>query len=187
MLMKGIHGVHIFSRPEIYNSFETSWQVIKRYFAEARVFLRDKKTSQTTYKSEPTNDNRNSSSDTGNLYETGEKVFGVFANYSVRDNPVVYTKSHSDITQEISIDRVSNVIVVSSKKYNFIEGYQVGNVKFVPVHNEFPVIMKDENGIKYDVFGIPVKEKGNDRVKNLPSYSALWWAWEDFYSSFKPL
>jgi hypothetical protein len=188
MLMRGINGKHIFSRPETFNAFETSWHTVKGYFPQAKVFPGNQEIDQNKYKkNEPVEGNGNSTSGNSDHYKRGEKVFGVFPHPDIITNPMVLTKSHEDFTEEISIDQWGNVIVVFSEKFDFIQAYKAENMKFNPVHNEFPVILKDEDGVKYDIFGFPVNRQDADQLPNLPSYSALWWAWDDFYNNFKKL
>ncbi len=186
MLFRGIHGKHIHIKPLMYRTLETNWGHIKKYFPEALVFISNIEQNQNTYKSEEIAiDNESSYEENEDLYKQDERVYGIFFKTNDLLKHIIYTKSYNDFSDEVSIDKLNGLIVVSSKNYNFVVSFRSEGRQFSPIQNQFPVILKDENGINYDVFGRPVSDIDEAAELESPAaYSALWWAWSDFYDNF---
>lgn len=124
MLYKGIHGKHLHVKPVIYSSFETNWGNIKKYFPEALVFMNNIEQTQNFHKSaEIITENESSYEQNEDFYKQDERVYGIFFITNDLLKQIIYTKSYDDFSDEVSIDILNGLIVVSGKKYNFIVSY----------------------------------------------------------------
>ncbi len=173
MLFKSINGKYLHKTVQTVNSIETNWGTIKNHFSKVKIFNGVYNTS--SFKKIDPDDNNGLGEQ---IYNDDERVFGVL-NFSI-----VYTKSYKDIKQDITIENYNNFIFISSSKYNFIAGYNNLGKIFIPVKNNFPLIMKDQTGIRYDIFGHPVSNNQAPKLTSTYSYGAFWWAWTDFYNNF---
>ena len=96
-----------------------------------------------------------------------------------------YGDFKNGITKHTNLS-AQNDIIVGSEEMSFIAAFQnTSNLNLTVLQNEFPTILIDETGTKYDVFGNAV-EGSNSGNRLIPSvgYIAAWWAWQDFYESF---
>jgi len=176
MLFKGINGKFLNETVQTVNSIETVWGTIKNHFSKVKIFtgFYDSTGNSSVKRIDPDDDIGIGD----DLYNEDEKVFGAL-NFSI-----IYTKSYSEITRDITIKNHDNLVFASSRKYNFIAGYNNLGKNFSSVNNNFPVIMKDQTGIQYDIFGYPVSNNQAPVLLSTYSYEALWWAWTDFYNNF---
>jgi hypothetical protein len=175
MLLTCIKGKYAGNRIDNLAMIETNWATAKTYFSEANVFTSTSITSSKNAKatSEINND---------------EKVFGIINKSNIKNSDVsIY--SYSDFKNGVvKYTNVSskNDIVVGSEDLNFIVAFQNSeNLNLTVLQNEFPTILIDDSGAKYDVFGNIVE--GFTTQKSLQpsvSYIASWWAWKDFYDAF---
>jgi len=164
MLFKGINGKYLHKSVKTVNSIETNWGTIRNHFSNIKIYNGITDTNKYYFKRIDPDDDFGLGE---GLYNDDEKVFGVLS------SSIIYTKSYLNIIQDINIENNNNLLLVSSGKYNFIS-----------VNNNFPVIMKDQNGIRYDIFGYPVSNNQAPKLTSTYSYGAFWWAWTDFYNNF---
>ncbi len=74
-------------------------------------------------------------------------------------------------------------IVIGNNLYSYISVFKASaGVTYKAVSDSLPVVLSDSNGNRIDVFGYVVAgpDKGL-RLETVSFYSALYWAWEDFY------
>ncbi len=187
MLFKGIHGQYIYVTPQLYSIVETNWGIVKKYLPNSHIYEGYNNNSK-FQKNEIYTDTNSTNGKNEGLYQKGEMVYGFFLNTNIFSSQLVFTKSHEDLNNEITIEELNGIVVVSSEKYEFIVSFYSEGKEFIPVKGEFPVILEDENGIKYDIFGYPESNQNlTEKLRSPISYSALWWAWTDFYDSFEKI
>jgi len=79
------------------------------------------------------------------------------------------------------------IVVVGTTPKNFAVAYQSTlndgtSLQFTALQNSLPLIMKDNEGNKYDVFGFAVEgPRKGIRLKATKSFTAYWFAWAAFY------
>ena len=80
-----------------------------------------------------------------------------------------------------------DIVIVGSKALNFLAAYERrpkeddSLLTFTPVQEALPVVMEDDEGNHWDVFGRAVSgPRQGQRLKQLPSYIAYWMAWAAF-------
>lgn len=180
MLLKGIHGEHVNRWPETFPLLETRFGVIKRHFPNAMIFNGNYAGDDAQRKSTATEAPDGGGNARETLYKMGERVFGIVQRQSV------ITVSYKSVEQDVSVQRVQNIWIVSSRANNFITAFRADTITLRPLQDEFPYILQDGQGRRYDVFGRPQIKGAADRLARPVAFSALWWAWADFYDSFVP-
>ncbi|MEX2463434.1 MAG: DUF3179 domain-containing protein [Balneolaceae bacterium] len=110
----------------------------------------------------------------GIFYETNLHVFPIeyfpeefkILNRNISGNEVVIAGSSKD-EMAVSYSRVADD----------------GNVLlFFESEKELPILMKDNEGNEWDLFGECVSgERKGEKLNRLPSYNAYWFAWVDFF------
>lgn len=86
----------------------------------------------------------------------------------------------------------NHYLVVGSADFNFAAAFilhedgDYAGLEFEAVENELPVVMEDQEGNKWDVFGY-AKEgpKKGMRLPTARSYTGYWFAWADFFPGLK--
>lgn len=169
MKVQGIHGKFAGIDPEILPSIETTWETITEYYPDALVFEDVFGPSLKIA--------------TGLDYQIGERVFGVIMPRSV------LTISADSIAEEplmqTIVTRAGSQILITSKSERVVALYRDPiNLSFVAV-DSFPVVMRDQNGLHYDIFGSAVSS--GFQLEVAKQYIAKWWAWQDFYGDFNTL
>lgn len=117
--------------------------------------------------------------------ENKERVHGIIAN----GGSIVFRfESFTNLTELYEFVMTGEqFVVVGNKQDNFIVSFMNSNdtgeiLSFTALQNEYPLIMKDQLGNKYDVFGV-VQEgphKGN-QLRPARSFIGYWFAWAAFY------
>lgn len=178
LLLKNIKGPFQNEILSIFPMIETSWKTAKIYFPNAQVFTNKSITSSKINKLAKTTEN------IGN----DEKVFGFIDDINAKI-PTVFIYRYSQFTDGIKLFSngvVNKKIVVGSSDLKFIAAFLNNkNNSFTPIQNEFPIIMSDELGNKWNAFGKAVSgpDKGTS-LKPAMGFVASWWAWKSFYNDF---
>lgn len=68
-------------------------------------------------------ENESSYEQNEDFYKQNERVYGIFFITDDLLKQIIYTKSYDDFSDEVSIDILNGLIVVSGKEYNFIVSY----------------------------------------------------------------
>ena len=179
MLLKCIKGQFENNFHEQLPMIETKWKNVKKLYPTALVF---------TPSSINQNSNKTQFKQSSNTSED-ERVFGVLDVDNISDIKIhIYRKN--DFENEIKIYQKyignNNTVIIGNKELDFIVSFiDSGNSEFAPIQNEFPIIMQDNSGSKWNVFGVAVSgSRTGENLSLSKSYLASWWAWKDFYSEF---
>lgn len=173
---------------------ETTWATWKEMYPTTKVI-----SSQTGYYSSYNNypyvrngqDYRESDylifpvTNNDNRMRAKEKVHGIIIDESSKAYPI------SSFNREIeTINDVLNtnpVIVAGSSlrhfAVSFMRNIEDGTVlEFTPIQGRLPILMRDNEGTTWDVFGNAVAgpRKGS-RLQQVESFDAYWFAWGTFY------
>ncbi len=177
MRLVGVSGEHNEMTINTLPLIETTWITVKKYFPEAGVF-----TNNGSYKSA-----ESSESDNRGSFPKGQ-TFGIMSWNGVE----LFTLDMfpGEIKLYTTIVRPGgNVVVVGSSQHNYMAAFQTF-YKMEPVEGEFPVIMKDETGTYWTIFGEAVNgERGGEKLESPVFYSAADWAWRSLFeniSSYNP-
>ena len=73
-------------------------------------------------------------------------------------------------------------MVVGSGTKNFMVAFGSNDLIFSPLQNEFPAVMEDQEGNKYNLFGEVIEGSNLGEKLNAPiSYMGYWFSWGTFY------
>ncbi|TJY37112.1 DUF3179 domain-containing (seleno)protein [Pontimicrobium aquaticum] len=179
MLIRGIKGKRINQRLNTLAVVETKWETVKNYFPDAKVLktiVPSNGRISTTSKA-----SKNSLRNT-NLPDDREFVYGVLDeddNVNIFQYQDFANQSRYDITL-----RQHNYIVYGNETLKVISAFEVDDFNTYQIldESEFPYVLQDLNGVKYNVLGLGTN--GNTLGKPKYAYVAAWWAFEDFFTDF---
>lgn len=176
MLLQGIDGKKNGQRFNTIPVVETTWKTVKDYFPNAKVISSNVFMSRT---SSPPDDEDDSNSE--NSPEANELVYGIITGGSVH---IFKPSDFSDKIINVTIQSQKYIVYGNSSK-RVINAFKVNRFEDYTVlgSDEFPYVIKNSNGIKYDILGRGTN--GSNLEKPKFAYVAIWEAWKDFYSNFK--
>jgi len=187
MLIKGIRGPQSNQRLNTIPVLETTWKTVRENFPSAKVvenlttskvshkFSKDKNKTNLSHNKDtpPPNDDTSE----GNIPEVSELVYGVLGG-----NNKVNIFRYSDFLSS-NVIFSQDLIVYGSALKGVITAFKVPNNQgYQVLENQFPLIIEDGNGVKYDVLGRGTN--GATLEKPQYAYVAIWNAWDDFYDDF---
>ncbi|MDZ7659007.1 DUF3179 domain-containing (seleno)protein [Fodinibius sp.] len=194
MLMKGVKGTRSGENLETFQVFETSWSTWKKMFPNAKVLSTDTGFGNSRYQGYVYGEdylNENSpplfpiNVDEKALGGRGykERVFGIID--SNRDNSILDTQNFvidnfgSGINLTKTSTRNTDYIVVGSTSLNFVVAFKSElsdgtELNFQPVQGALPIILTDNEGNRWDVFGYAVDgPRQGDRLTPATAYHKL--------------
>ncbi len=174
MLFKSIHGPQIKQNPVFIHSFEMNYNSAIHIFPDAKVFI-----------NYPSN-KENFKSFTINKSNTeGELVIGIF---DLKTKPDVLPVLNIDRLPEKGVYSYNDLLVVIKKEYQFLNVFNRVAGRTFEFHDDFPNILKDNEGNIWDVFGTAISGPAKGEKMERPvSFIAQWWAWMGIYNSFDHL
>lgn len=179
MLIKGIKGpkknVSLNTMPVL----ETKWKTIKEFYPSASVMVNNSFSKSNQPPDDPDDDN---SDNVDGIPDLGEWSYGIIDRGS---DVYIFRYGDFSISKKKNVTIGSqNYIVYGNESKRVINAFKVSNFDNFELleDSEFPLVLKDASGVKYDILG-----KGlNGVVLEKPkfSYVAIWRAWDDFYNNF---
>jgi hypothetical protein len=166
MLMRRFQGnanqgeIFAFRELSIFPLIETTWGTVKEYFPEARVY-------------------------TGNSDMKSVEAAPLDQQLGVIGKDAVETFS-LDMFGEITLYKSAvnpggMIVVAGSSEHHFMLAFRT-TYSMEPVQGKFPVIMKDETGTMWDIFGEGMMgERAGEKLESPLYYTAADWAWRDLY------
>lgn len=114
-----------------------------------------------------------------------DRVLGVIVDGTAR----IYTFDKFDFQTVDVVEDVFNgqeIVVAGSKDKNFLVAFNQildgTKLSFEAVQDELPVVMQDNEGNKWTLFGQAVEgPRSGQHLENLPSYIGYYFAWATFY------
>ena len=175
MLLKGIRGENSNSKFQTIPVLETTFATIKNYLPSAKVLT----FNSTISRSAAPPDGQDS--DEQNAPENGDLVYGIINDFSEVD---VFNFKDFSSPQLLKIQKgTQDYIVYGNESKHIISAFKVQNFdNFQVIEDDFPNILKDNNGLSYDIFGRA--SNGNQLIRPKNAYVAIWRAWDDFFDSF---
>jgi len=174
MLIRGIKGERINQRLNTLAVVETRWETIKNYFPNAKVLK--------TIVPSTGRINTSSKTNKSNLPDDREFVYGIL---DEDDNVTIY--KYDDFESQTRYDitlREYSYIVYGNKLHQIISAFEVDDFNNFQTldESEFPYVLQDLNGVKYNILG--VGSNGKTLGKPKYAYVAAWWAFDDFFTNF---
>ncbi len=174
MLSQCIKGPFAEEPIQTFNLVELTFEKAKAYFPDARVF-----TSQSL--PEP-----GKSAKFKKDIEQGELVYGI-VDPNQEKKSRAYVFHFDDFGDQPTLKELTvgghRTIVVGANKDHFISAYHNDSgANFQAVRDRFPIVMKDNAGNLWDVFGLCAEgPRKGDQLESPLGYFALFWAWESFF------
>ncbi|WP_347922714.1 DUF3179 domain-containing (seleno)protein [Pontimicrobium sp. SW4] len=179
MLIRGIKGSRINQRLNTLAVVETRWETIKNYFPNAKVLKSIVPSSSRINTSSKT---AKSNLRTTNIPDERDYVYGIL---DEDDNVTIY--QYNDFTSQNRYDitlRQYSYIVYGNKSHQIISAFEVDDFNNYQTldESEFPYVLQDLDGVKYNVLGFGA----NGEILKKPKYAyvAAWWAFDDFFTNF---
>jgi hypothetical protein len=202
MQMRGVNGEESGNNLELLQIVQTIWSTWKNMYPNSQVLTTD------------TGFNRNYSGfaygsgyleeDSGPLFPrkfqddrlpAKKRVHGVIeegnANQNTQVKVYVIDEFGSGINLQIDQFVSNEIIVAGSTDLQFAVSFRTvidenTVLSFEPVQNDLPVIMKDQEGNRWDLFGYAVEgPRQGERLTATLSYTGYWFAWADFFPGLK--
>ncbi len=198
MQLRGVQGTQSNVNIETIELIETTWKTWKTMYPESEVITRDTGFERNyqgfTYGSDySTNHSRilfpvNNSDP---RLENKVRVHGVIADETASQDAAVRVYEIRKFGDGISIidDQLGakDIVVVGSSDLDFAVSFEASidsesQLTFDPVQNALPVVMEDQEGNKWDIFGYAVEgPMQGEQLKSTRSYTGYWFAWADFF------
>jgi len=177
MKLVGMYGPHDKVNAKVLPMFETSWETVRTHFSDAWVFLHDPLQKSAWASNEEASDDSYTDRKLGILSRDQVEVF----------DPQLF--SGEMVLHTTLIQPGGNVVVAGSSEKQFVVAYRT-NYSMEPAGGEFPIIMRDETGTGWNIFGEAVGgERKGEQLDSPVSYTASHWAWEALFarvSEFSP-
>lgn len=181
-----VNGELMNSYAETFQTLETTWATWKKLYPDSKVVSTETGMPR-DYMEYPYGEYRESKDITFDVeYENDtlhpkERLFGVIQKNKAKCYRFTNFKGGVRIVNDTVFEKP--IIVVGSERDNFITAFENPNqLKYLPVSNKLPAIIKDSNDNLYDVFGYCVEgpEKGK-RLTPMNGFMAFWFGWYAFY------
>lgn len=177
MRLVGMRGKHDRMTANTVPLFEISWKTVREYFPDAEVFnpgAKKKSSSESTH------------AELGIGFS--DRQFGVLSrNHVELFSPQLF--SSGTALYHTTIQPGGSVVVVGSSDQQYVTSFRA-SYSMQPVDGEFPIIMRDESGTSWNIFGEAVDgEHIGEQLESPVYYSASAWAWEALFentSEFSP-
>ncbi len=176
MLLKGIRGANKNIMLNTIPVLETTLGTMRQHFPNAKIIVTNSATNRAP---DPPDDD---DSDNDNVPDIGELAYGILDGFGSVDI-FRFSDFYNSSILKVTIRGEEYVVYGNSSKHVF-NAFKVSNSDNFEAldSDEFPYIVKDNNGTKYDILG-----KGNNGTNlERPKYAyvAIWRAWDDFYDDF---
>lgn len=148
---------------------ETSWQTVKDHFPDALVF-------------------RNTAGMKSAGAAPGEQQLGIIGKEEVQTFSLDMFAGEITL-YESTVQPGGAMVVAGSSGYQYMLAFRT-TYRMEPVEGQFPIIMRDESGTLWNIFGEGVQGGHDGEVLEAPLYyTAADWAWRDLFdqvSRFDP-
>lgn len=173
-----IKGKYAGETNKTYNFIETKWKFAKENFPNSKVFTN----SSIANKSE--NITKKKSSE----LKTENSLFGIIEK-SPNGLKKVYGYNYSLFEGKTKLyeRRISSrkAVIIGNSDLHFITTYFKGsNAEFSAIEDQFPIIMGDDEGNEWNIFGVAVSgPREGEQLESPTNFVALLSAWQDFYTN----
>jgi len=190
----GVKGPLAGEEPQTYQLIEMKWKTWKEAFPTSKV-LAGNQTTDFNYERYPYGGDYPSNNNSI-LFPIGREddrlerktlAHGVYYKSTLSVFPI------KDFPDEISVNnrfvKGSNIVVIGSSDAQLAVTYSSKRddgttLNFEKVPDQLPVVMKDAEGTKWNIFGEAVSgPREGEKLTRIPSYNAYWFAWVDFFGA----
>lgn len=176
MLLKGIRGDNKNRMLNTIPVLETTFKTMREYYPNAKVLVTN---SESNRDSDPPGDD---DSDNDNVPAVGELAYGILDGFGSVDI-FRFSDFYNSSILKVTI-RGEDYVVYGNLSKHVFNAFKVPNYDDFQAldSDEFPNVIKDANGVKYDILG-----RGNNGAnleKPKYAYVAIWRAWDDFFDDF---
>jgi hypothetical protein len=198
MQLRSVHGQHSGLNVETYPVVETTWETWKKLYPNSKVHNTN------------TGHVRNYTSFAyGSGYSTNHndllfpiqnhddrlrnkvRVHGIIGSENLDLDPTVKVYVINDFGDGVNLIEDSidgnDYVIIGSGEYNFaaaflLETTSENSTQFSAVQEQLPVVMQDNEGNSWDIFGYAVEgPRQGERLTAARSYTGYWFAWADFF------
>ncbi len=173
MLFLGLQGALNNRDIDYVPLLETTWETVTTYFPNARVLDGDASRRMSYQGNDLNKSMRNQD------YSTDNIQYGLFDPKGLR----LYNFEDFPGSLHVSVAAGKKfTAIVGSQDRQFITAFY-SDIPLTPLEDEFPAVLEDATGNKYDIFGIAVEgpAKGT-KLEVAKGFTAYDWAWENFYN-----
>lgn len=198
MQLRSARGQHQGRDIKTVQVVETTWETWKSLYPNSQVLTTDTGFSRDysgfAYgQSYLTNDNRILFPITNqdDRLPNKQRVHGIIADRPADDETPVKVYVIEEFSEDIELiaDRVGqqDYVIAGSSDYNFVSAFKAtlddgSEPEFEAVSNELPIIMVDNEGNSWDLFGYAVDgPRQGERLTPATSYTGYFFAWADFF------
>lgn len=175
MLLKGIRGSEKNIMLNTIPVLETKLGTIREYYPNAKIMVTDSESNRSP--GPPDEDDTNND----NVPDIGELAYGILDG---NGNVDIYRFSDFSDSSILKVTiRGQDYVVYGNLSKHVFNAFKVSNAdSFEALAGEFPYVVEDANGVKYDFLGRGTS--GATLEKPQYAYVAIWRAWDDFYDNF---
>ena len=198
MQLRSVAGALSGTDIETVDLIETSWETWKQMYPESEVLTRETGFSR-NYQGFAYGEDY-STNDSNILFPiqnpddrlpNKDRVHGIIAQQPANQQAVAKAYPINDFGEQITVinDQVGqeNIIVVGSTKHDVAASFEATledgtQLNFEAVQDSLPVVMKDQEGNRWDLFGYAVEgPRQGERLTPTLSYTGYWFGWADFF------
>jgi len=190
MLLECVKGKYEGQKYSTYNLIETNWKTVKDLFPNAKVFFDPSQNSTSSNTQEVTISSSGKTTQTNKLTAVipeGEDVYTILDQRAKTTDAHIYRYGMFTGGTKIYREKIGNknLIIVGNSDQRFITSYiNNENIEFTVLNNEFPAIMQDANGNKWNMFGVALSgPRQGEQLQSPNAYIAVWWAVKDFFTT----
>jgi len=190
MLMQAVHGPRIQDKVELFTIIETQWDTWKKMYPNSNILSTETGFNR-QYGVYPYGDYKVSNrllfpvDNNDERLHRKERILGIIFTdetrvFQIDEFPdTIHVINDSFKGYPLVTFGSSNVNIAATYKRTLDNGTVL---EFTPVQDQLPVVMQDDSGTKWDIFGFAVEgpRKGT-QLRQAPSYIAYWFAWAAFY------
>lgn len=170
IFLKCIHGEYYHNSPEIIHSFQTTFNIAKESFPDAKL-LSNYTSVHINQKSLAKNIN----------YKTGHLIYGINS-YS---KPDAIDVLDYDLLDGEGLIENEDLLIIYNTEYKFITSFIKPQGYTFAYTGNYPDILVDNFGNYWNVFGEKTIDNNDGiKLKTTSSYLALWWAWDGIFETF---
>lgn len=194
MQMRAVNGPRSEDNTGNMNVIETTWKTWKLMYPDSKVLTTntgyDRNYQSFAYGSAILYPIKN----IDNRLEKRVRVHGVIASKIADEGALVRAYEIRKFGEDISLiyDQLQKeqIILVGSAEMNFVVSFKAtlngSLLDFEPIHSSLPIVMKDQEGNKWDVFGTAVEgPREGEQLTPVKSYTGYWFAWADFFPTIE--
>ena len=191
MLEQSIQGQEVLRIPDRLQVVETTWQTWQTMYPATRLLSEDTGFSR-DYDDYPYGSYRENNSlifpannSNDDRLHRKERILGINVGSASSVYPVVNFASNVEVINDVVGDM--QVVVAGSSSLNFgvVFNRQLADctvLDFTAVQDKLPVVMQDNEGNEWDVFGVAVSgARTGQRLQKTNSYVSYWFAWTAFF------